>query len=506
MAMIAPACVPQQRQLDGLECAALAYLLAPLPIFLVGWLQWPAAAFMLGLLVLSAAAVFRGCRGALYPVLGARPWALMAVTALAWVMLAGLLGPLPLNEDWGVRMTVLRDLSHGAWPVGYGPVQGGELMLRFSMGYYLAPALVGKLLGDGAAALALGLSTALGTLLFFALVIGASEARRLRMVAAWLLLLVAFSGMDIVGLWLESGSWPAYGEHIEWWAKTAQYSSQTTLLFWAPNHALPAWLITGIVWRHRDSGLALAPAALLLMAGALWSPLACVGAAPLVLWCSARRQRPVAWLREGLRLPVLAVLPGAALIATFVTLGGVQSLSGTTRELWTLFAFIPDMAEFAFIEWATLAAFTAAGMGGARRLPGYFWWSVAVLAALPLLHFGPGNDLVMRAGVAPLAMLMLAAGSVLFAHQTLLRWRASLLAVLLIGCATPALEMQRATLPGGLHWQAEGPNVADLTNRAWHYVGVLSPGWTQDLFRRPAPISSDNSGRRTDLLPTPTRP
>ena len=193
------------RQLDTLECSAAAFLLLPLLIFFASWLRWPWALALLGLAALSSWAVLRQRQPVSGPPLGPRVSALMAGAALLWVLLSGLLGPLALNTDWFVRLAVLRDLSRGAWPVGYGAVDGGDLMLRFSLGYYVVPALAGKLLGDGAARLALGLCTSLGVLLFFALAVGASTVRRAGPVAAWLLLLIAFSGMDVLGYRVETG-------------------------------------------------------------------------------------------------------------------------------------------------------------------------------------------------------------------------------------------------------------------------------------------------------------
>ena len=99
----------------------------------------------------------------------------------------------------------------------------------------------------------------------------------------------------------------------------------------------------------------------------------------------------------------------------------------------------------------------------------------------------------MRAGIAPLTMLMLAAGSVLFSPTTRPRWRAGVLTLLLLGSVTPALEISRATLPGGSQWHGDGRNVAELTQRAWHYVGLLGPGWIKEVLRPPVPLPPDGT-------------
>lgn len=474
------------RQFDRLELAALGYLLAPMLLFVANWWQWPVALGLGGLLAFTAGSVARQSRGAGAP-LGLALWSVLAVVALLWVGSSGLLGGLPLNEDWSVRMVVLRDLTVGAWPVGYGPLAGGESMLRFSMGYYLLPAGLGAALGGvETARLLLGLWTALGVLLFFALVVQCWSNRRPRAVAGLLLILAFFSGMDILGFLLGQAYTPALGEHIEWWTPWLQYSSQTTLLFWAPNHALPAWLGVALIWRHREGGLALAPAALLLLAAALWSPLACVGLLPLLALATLRQRSWQEWLQELLRPAVLATLPPLALLAVFVSFGIVTELLPTgRRELAEIVVAQANWYQwlcFELLEWGLLAC---ALLAGVRRPLGWtFWAACALLVLLPLLRFGPGNDLVMRAGIAPVTLLLLCAADALARPGWVGRWRVAVLAILLVGSVTPLQELLRQTQEGS-RWPDKGRSMARYEGHAWHYVGALREGWLARLLRSP---------------------
>ena len=478
----------EARQFDRLELAALAYLLAPMAPFLWGWWRWPVALLATGLLALMVHAVLqRRQRGANR--LPLRLWLLLAVVAVLWVAASGLLGGLPLNEDWSVRMRVLRDLTVGAWPVGYGALDGGQAVLRFSMGFYLVPAGLGAAFGGvDAARLLMGLWTVLGVMLFFALVLQAWPSRRPAGAARLLALLVLFSGMDILGFLVGRAHVPELGEHIEWWTPWLQYSSQTTLLFWVPNHALTAWLGACIAWRHRDSGLAAAPAALLLVAAALWSPLACVGLLPLLaLACwHGRPLRDV--LAEGLGLPVLAALPLLGLLAAFVSFGIVidalpadlrgQAGVATAPARWY------QWLTFELLEWGLPAA--ALASRGVRRQGWAFWAACGMLLVLPALRFGPGNDLVMRAGIAPLTVLLLCIAQTLYDRRLEPRWHQALLLMLVLGCATPAQEFIRQAQPGS-RWPDDGRNVVQALGTPWHYVGVLRPGWLAQLLRAPVP-------------------
>jgi hypothetical protein len=477
------------RQLDRIELAALGYLLAPMLFFLWGWWRWPVALAFTGLLAVSIHAVvthsWRGERP-----LGAALWLVLGAVTLLWVGSSGLLGGLPLSVDWSLRLIVLRDLTIGAWPVSYGEMAGGEAVLRFSMGYYLIPAGLGAWLGGvETARLLQGLWTTLGVLLFLALIVQSWPQRRPAVLAGLLALLLLFSGMDILGYLLEMGNSPAPGQHIEWWAPWLQYSSQTTLLHWVPNHALPAWLGAALVWRHRDSGLALAPAALFLGAAALWSPLACVGLVPLLALATWRGQTLRHWLRELLRPAPLAVLPLLALLAIFVSFGIVKEVLPIERrefvDVRTFTANWYQLVCFQLLEWALLAA--ALLVAGPRRRGWVFWAACGMLLLLPLVRFGGSNDLLMRAGIAPLTLLILCTAQVMSERELPARWRAAVLLMLAIGLVTPGQELWRQTQPG-TRWPDQGLSMASYQGTAWHYVGRLVPGLLAKTLREPQPV------------------
>ncbi len=182
------------RQLDRLELAALAYLLLPLLVWLAGYLRLP--------LALPCAL---GCLWPAWHCLRARQrvalaitqgeWLGLAVIALAWVSLSGLLAPFHLNEDWVARMAVLRDLTMLDWPVRYAD----GLLLRCPLGYYLVPALIGKVSNMEGARGALWLYTVAGTWLFLLLLVSANRARARHAWVAIAGLAVFFSGMDVIG-------------------------------------------------------------------------------------------------------------------------------------------------------------------------------------------------------------------------------------------------------------------------------------------------------------------
>ena len=464
-----------QRQLDRLELLAIAYLCLPLPIFLFGWLWLPYALAAIVPLALTAWPCWRDRRRGV-PGLARPERAAVVAVAVMWTILSGLAGGLRLNDGWLTRMALLRDLVALPWPVAYGGADGLPLLLRAPLGYYLVPALVGKLSSLDGARLALWLWTAGGTALFLALLVGANSARRQN---GWMLAMavaVLFSGMDLAGWLLQQPALPAYAQHLETWAGAYRYASQTSLLFWAPNHALPAWLLALVVWRHRVQGLNAPAAALLLLGAVCWSPLMALGAAPLLVWSVARR---LPWSVVQLELgsaATWAVLPALLILARFLTAGELGRFNvlpeADLAGAGTHNAAYIQYALFAALEWGLLALVLLA-LGQRSALLAL---ALLELALLPLFRFGPGNELAMHAAIPALTILMMSTIAALErpgphrpARKGLM---GALLALLLAGAATPLFELERAFQPGP-RYRDDARTFIDINGTPWPYVTRL---------------------------------
>jgi hypothetical protein len=273
---------------DRLSIAALLYLTLPglifLPAWLLPWVAAPGAAAGIAALVLA-----RGWHKA-WP-LTTRASLLCLLGGLAWAALSGAPHFVYSTVDWQIRDAVLSDLAQGAWPVGYH-IARQEWLLRAPLGYYMPAALLGQVAGFGAAQLALWAWTGIGLGLVLALLTclaraGAPEAGW-RAVAAMVALFLVFGGLDLLpNAWLDwsagVGALASWGRGGEWWDRLFQYSGHVTLLLWAPNHALPAWLPLLLLLRHaRSPDWMRSSAALLLAGAAFWSPLSAFGAAALM--------------------------------------------------------------------------------------------------------------------------------------------------------------------------------------------------------------------------------
>lgn len=477
--------LPDNRQLDRLELVAISYLFLPILILLLGWLDWPFAIGLGFLASLSWVFVAQRHRPLSSPI-NRWHWIIIACLAILWVSLSGLAGHFHLNTDWDFRMSVLHDLTAGSWPVGYGIFEGHEIILRLPMGYYLTPALIGKLLGgsEEAARWALWAWTSLGGALFMGLAIHSLPApRHTWQTAALLLGVVFFSGMDIVGTLMRDHAWPVPGMHLEWWAELFQYSSNTTLMFWVPNHALPGWLGAVLIWRHRDSGLDLAAAGLLMLSVVIWAPLVAVGLFPLVLVCTLRGVTLRDWRQAWIQPAVLCMLPPALLAMRFITFGVPPEAAGTLSEAGALGPVLIRLLIFSLLEWGFLAWLV---LRTDYRHP-LVWAAVLELLLLPGLRFGPGNDIVMRGGIPALTLLMMAVLMVLTRPPT--RDRSAQVAItccLLIGAVTPYEEIYRSFYPSP-RYESQGRHFVERNGLPWHYVGALNHHpWLPLVLSKPA--------------------
>lgn len=465
------------------DTALWCYLVLPLPIFLLGFFQ-PALGFPLTGLALAAAWHFlprqAGPAGT-----GPTPWgdyALLALLAAGWAALGGAGHLFHANGvDWVPRFAVLRDLVVETWPPRY-PAGDHVEMLRAPLAYYLPPALLARAGGIDLADRLLLVWTWLGLALFLCATFSGGRGHRLA-----LALVFAFaSGLDVLGLWLRTGNLPWPTQHIEWWAGGLQYSSNTTLLFWVPNHGLPGWIAAAWLWRFRDHPDLLARLPTLFLPLMLWSPLVAVGLLPLALAAAARHWSALWGARRALRASLaLVALPGT-LVAAYLLQGmfGGQAEATALTPTATVLRQAQDSALtllFLVLEAGIFCVFLLRRERSPLALA-----TVATLLLLPWLRFGPNNDLLMRASIPALVILWLAIAETLLAPADgqARGWRIALLCLFALGAVTPLLEIHRAI--AGYSWPADTRITAPqaLDGFPPHYFVREDRAWLAPVMRR----------------------
>ena len=346
-----------------LHRVAIIYLMLPVVIWLVGWFEWwfgvPFAVLVaLGLWQALGPAraslnwqSFSGTmRAALRPMT-----VVLLLIAFAWVMTTAAGGVFDVsNGDWIKHRALFLDLARGSWPV-YQPSWLSELLvffpegvelsgflLRYYLGYYLVPGLVGKWFGLAALNWAVPIWTWCGIALMALLFTrGLSAWKAVAAVA----ILIFFSGMDIVthtifeGLewfapsfawngWPRISLGPADLGHVYYWEfLDVRYFSHMIGLMWVPQHFIAGGLYVLLLVQLRRQRRFLAVSGVVVGASIFWSPFVAVSLLPMVVVLLKENG-----IRPFLRWQnLLLSLPLVVLLFTYLSSG-----TGEMRRNWLL--------------------------------------------------------------------------------------------------------------------------------------------------------------------------
>jgi len=482
------------KPLPLLHRLAIAYLLLPVAVFLLGWFQWWLALPFTVLLVIAISPLLRG------------PWrpdlsrdrllrhAAILGLALAWLMLTGAGGVFDTNTnaDWIKNDAILLDMSRSPWPTLL-PTEGNrpEPLLRYYLGYYMVPALAGRWLGAAALNWAVPLWTFAGTGLLALLF-----ARHFRGWAVLLALaiLMLFSGMDILRvLLLQDLDGIHFGRsHIEWdygQGLHVQYSSNMVGLMYVPQHFIATGLYCLLLLELRQHRGLLGACGVLFAACLFWSPFVAIGLLPLLLVLLADHGlRPfLSWQN------FLAAVPLAILLLVYLFSGSANFPQGWLWEKYTAGQLLAWLPLFFFNQFGLLALLLWVLRPELRR-DGLFHAALATLLLLPWYHYGYFNDLAMRASLPALFLLCYFSAETIcrdWPQGMLARPRGALLTLFIVLCAgavTPAFEVARVlNFDDGQRRRYEQLEYSTLITVHRFFRGQYAarnmPGWYASLLR-----------------------
>jgi hypothetical protein len=431
-------------QLPLLHRLAIIYLLLPVLVFLLGWFQWwlgvPAA-------LLIAYSLWPLLRGACAWRLSA-PHVAVILLAVAWVLLTGAGGVFDTNTnaDWIKNDAILLDMSRAPWPT-HLPTEGkqAEPLLRYYLGYYMVPALAGRLLGVAALNWAVPLWTSVGVALMMLIF-----TRHYRGWGLWLAaaILILFSGMDIIriALFQDWSDIELGRSHIEWdyfHGMRVQYSSHMVGLMYVPQHFLAAGLYTLLLVELRGNGRFLQVSGVVLAASLFWSPFVALGLLPLVLVLLVENglKRFLSWQN------LLLALPLAGLILVYLLSGSANFPQGWLWQQYSASQLLMWIPVFLLNQFLLLAALLYA-MQPALRREAFFWVAIASLLLLPWYQYGYFNDLAMRASLPAIFLLSYYSAQLCGQQATKFAGQhrglvAALFIVLCTGAITPVFEVAR---------------------------------------------------------------
>ena len=276
---------------------------------------------------------------------------------------------------------------------------------------------------------------------------------------------------------------------IEWWGKRYQYASDTTLLFWAPNHTLPGWIATAWLLSQDLRRMSIQRAVLFVVLAPIWAPLTALGIAPLVATAIGHRlwiDRDSGPVRDVFDFRVVVVsLVCIAMIFPYLVAGSGEVPIGYLSDIrWVGETAVARVIEFAIVEFAGLALLLVIRE---PRDP-LLWVAIVVLLMLPFYYFGPYNDLVMRTSIPALMLIAIRMGrwlSTPVAPRELPFTRTLAIVLLAIGAVTPIMEFSRAFMESPWPMNVRS-SVADVTRGA-HYLTPADQPWLE-RFLRPSSV------------------
>lgn len=252
----------------NLKLLAIIYAGIPIIIFMLGWLNIIYGILFSGVLIAGIVFLFlknNDDDGEIKKfTLSRKKFFIIIAIAFFWCIFAGQGGFFHQTSDQTIRNAIFYDLIVKPWPVTYND---GEALLSYYIAHWMVPSLVGKLVlfitgGSCFAAylagnIALLLWSSFGVAIVLLLFSMLSNTGKKTYPIISAIGFIFFSGMDILGRNILKSM--MYSNHIEWWAFTFQYSSNSTCLFWVYNQTIVTWLMMLIIINEKKlKNLALA--------------------------------------------------------------------------------------------------------------------------------------------------------------------------------------------------------------------------------------------------------
>ncbi len=361
---------------------------------------------------------------------------------LLWVYLSGVGGFTWQNEDHYWRNEIFNLLVEYKWPVVQGSSLGAKGM-SYYIGFWIVPALIGKLFGVGAGYTAQYIWAVIGVAIFYGLL-----CRRIGKLALLpLVIFIFFSGLDVVGLLINNtkdfiNMQP--GEHIEIWIRGYQFSCFTTQLFWVFNQAIYAWVITLLVIDELNKNIVL-----IMAAGLLSTTLPIVGLFPIAVYVMVKSAVKTATTNRV--KDVVAELFRSSFsyvnivgFASTIVLGMMfigNNATSMTENKATAHNNIWSYILFLLVEIGVYVAITFKQ----NRKDGLYISAIIMLLICPLIIFGVGTDFCMRACIPAQILLFIYFIEYIYdAAQQGKNKKLALIAVFfLIGAVAPYNEIYR---------------------------------------------------------------
>jgi hypothetical protein len=275
--------------------------------------------------------------------------------------------------------------------------------------------------------------------------------------------------MDLFGYVLRFGGEMQFGDHIEWWAGRQQYSSMTTLLYWAPNHSVLIWLATALLIRYGNCVNFITKFQLVIALLSIVSPFGVIGLTAIYL----------AYLLPNIKKVITIEFFISLCVSFIVTLYVFLFLHDDSRSFMfgrpNIYSWYVELSRYIIFVLLEVLLYGVVVIRS-KTSENVFWFALVYLLLVPLIpSIGPANDFAMRSTVAPLFVIMICCYKVLISDIVIKKYKIILFSLLCVGSVTPASEIYR-----GFTFSANSiidlkKNLYDITNaEAHHYYARCS--------------------------------
>lgn len=307
------------------------YLAVPTVIFFLMWVVPVIAAPAVAAILWLACKIGYEAHGVTVSLSSRKVLTLLAIITL-WCLLAGVGGFTWQNRwDHWFRNALFVDMVNDPWPL----VRGDE-MVCYYFGYWLLPALIGKLTGSMTAGYVSQLLFAIaGIYIAVRLTLDVIGGFKWRYVAVFIL----FGGLDVIGTLLFKGWEFRYDYHIELWSDWAYWEGNSTMLCWVYNQFVPGWI--GTMLALSPFGRRTGSAVMCLMAISASFPM--MGLFPLVVYYIVASAREAANLRKCIG----AILSPVNIVSLIVAVPLLMFLAGNAAVADGGFVSVRDLPDIA---------------------------------------------------------------------------------------------------------------------------------------------------------------
>ncbi len=293
--------------------------------------------------------------------------------------------------DWEKHFAVLNTLVESSWP----PVvklNEQTWFLRYYLGWYVVPSLFAKVFESQLLTFFMFIWTATGV--FTTLFLAFSYLRKTSHLFIAVSVFFLFSGLDIIGCWLNDYTPSLFPHWPQIWAGWGEIWPALTSIAWAPQHVVGGWVGSCLFLYNRS--LAVRYGAVIVAVVSLWSPFCAVGLIPIVTWAT---------IKEGYKT---ALTPQNLLTAPFIAIPVALYLLQGSGQVPLMFVWEHrDFSIAVFLIFCTLEFALIIGiLYPSRKIERSLLITIGFfLFFLCLIRFGILNDLLMRGSISAICIL-----------------------------------------------------------------------------------------------------